>query len=181
MSDQSTNVPAAARTVLQAFLDAGLARDEAGMKACLTRHTLESGQFNPDSAPDGLRFVLGDGQMEGKMAVITMKGFPTDAPADSPPAMEMACLMVQEEGQWKFDLSGTMDRMMGGLQQVMEQMAASMGDAMKGIGEAMAEGLQEAFNGLAAAPSEPEPELNPGMAPEPLPPPSPKPRRKRKA
>ncbi|MCY2929127.1 MAG: hypothetical protein NTV86_06455 [Planctomycetota bacterium] len=174
MSEQPVEVPAAARAVLQAFVDAGLARNEAGMKACLTRHTLESGQFNPDSAPEGLRFEVGDGQMEGPMAVITMKAFPSDSPADAAPVMEMACLVVQEEGQWKFDLSGTMDRMMGGLQQAMEQMAVSMGDAMKGIGEAMAEGLQEAFNGL---PAEPEPE----KAPEPLPPPSPKPRRKRKA
>lgn len=145
MSELSASDSAEATRVLRTFMEAGLRRDEATMRACVTRSTLESGQMEPDGGPEGVRFVLDDPQAEGDLLVIQARAFPLEAPEGTPPAFEMPCLMVKEDGQWKFDLDGSAERMMGGLTQAMGEMATAMGDAMKGIGEALADGLQQAF------------------------------------
>src|SRR5882724_5987728 len=98
--DVMSDVPQDAIQVLNAFLVALQRNDLAGMSACLTRQSLESAQIH--GSPEGVRYVMGESQMEGERAVINIKGFAQDAPADSPPAMEMACLLIREEGQWKF-------------------------------------------------------------------------------
>jgi len=137
--------------VLQNFLDAGLRRDEEAMKACLTRKTLESGHVDAGGF-EGMRFVMGDARTEGKQVVIPLQAFPKDAPAGAPPVMEMACLMVKEKAQWRFDLAGTMERMMGGaLDTTVEQVATTMADAAAGVAQAVADGLGQA---LAGPPSE---------------------------
>lgn len=62
----------------------------------------------------------------------------------------MPCLIVREEGQWKFDLPGSMDRLFGGgLDAMVQQLASTMATAMEGVGQAMAEGLKEAFGGMS--------------------------------
>lgn len=138
-------VPAEAIQVLRAFLEAAERKDEEKMKACLNRRTIESGSFS-NSGPEGVRFVLGEAVMEGEVAVIPVNGVPLGAADDSPPAMEMSCLVVKEDGQWKFDLSGTVARMMGGdLGKAVEEMTSAMGQAMEGIGKAISEGLSAAF------------------------------------
>ncbi|MFI5377951.1 MAG: YqcC family protein [Tepidisphaerales bacterium] len=137
---------AGAVQVLQTFLDASLRKDEPAMKACLTRKTLESGQMN-NEGPEGVKYVLGEAQLEGENVVIPMKAVPIDAPADAPPAMEMACVMVKEDGAWKFDLLTTVERMMGGgLGAAMEQVASKMGEALAG-------GLSAAFGQESSAES----------------------------
>jgi hypothetical protein len=150
MSDSPARVPAGALNALQKFLDAGQRRDESAMKACLSRRTLESGQFD-NSGPEGVRFEFGEGCMEGENALIPLKMIPIDGPADAPPVMEMPCVMVQEDGQWKLDLPATMERMMGGgLGAAMEQVATVMTTAMEGVGRALAGGLGEMMGGGSA-------------------------------
>lgn len=111
------------------------------MEACLTRKSLESGQFN-GSSPDGFRPEVAEARMEGDLAVVNVATFPVDAPSGSAPVMEMPCIVVQEEGKWKFDLATTMERMMGGmLGSAMEQVAGGLNEAMGQVGQAFSEAL----------------------------------------
>src|SRR4051812_27130346 len=87
-------------TVLHAFLDAGLRRDQPAMRACLSKNTLASGQFD-GSSPEGVTFSLADAHTENGVTIVPMKAFPIAAPQGSPPAMEMQCVMIQEQGRWK--------------------------------------------------------------------------------
>ena len=145
MSESSAEMSAGAIKVLQAFLDASLRKDEQAMKACLTRKTLESGQMNSDG-PEGVKYILGDAQIEGDKVIIPMKAVPIEAEEGAPAAMEMACVMVKEQGEWKFDLATTMERLMGGgLGAAMEQIASKMTEAMQGVGEALSSGMQAVF------------------------------------
>jgi hypothetical protein len=139
----------AALSVLQQFIAASLKHDKAAMEQCLTRQTIESGQYHGDT-PDNVTFTLGDPIVEGSTVVIPMRA--TANGADAPPVMDMQCIMVQEgdgpKKAWKFDLPATMERMMGGgLQTAMNEMASAMSKAVKGIGEAFSAGMQEAFGG----------------------------------
>jgi hypothetical protein len=153
MPASSATIPAEALQVLQRFLDAGQRHDESAMKACLSRRTLESGQFD-NSGPQGVRFEMGEGQMEGDGALIPLKLIPLDAPADAPPAMVMPCVMLNEDGQWKLDLPATMERMMGGgIEAAMEQAATVISTAMEGVGQALAEGFGEMSVGGSTAPT----------------------------
>jgi len=136
------DVPQEAVTVLKSFLDAMQRSDMAGMTACITRKSLESAQFS--GPPEGVRFVMGDGQMEDGQAIIMLKGYPLDAPADGEPMMQMPTVLVQEDGQWKVDINATTDRMMGGaMQDAMEQIADGMSQAVDAVGAAMS----DAFGG----------------------------------
>jgi hypothetical protein len=74
--------------------------------------------------------------------------------------MEMDCLMVKEDGQWKFDLSETMNRMFGGnleeaVEQIGDAVGKAMGEAMKGVGDAIGEGLRAAFGEGSGEPAQP--------------------------
>jgi len=140
MAETSSPVPAQAVEVLRTFLDADLRKDEAVMKACLTRETLESGRFH--GGPEDMTYELGEGRMEGAVAVIPVKAVANHPSESGPASMELPCIMVQEEGEWKFDLAGTMERMMGGaMEQAMGQVAEVMSEAMEGVGKAIADGL----------------------------------------
>jgi len=66
--------------------------------------------------------------------------------------MRMPGLMVREDGEWKFDMATTQQRMMTGLDAALGQMAGALGQAMEGVGEAMATGLREAFGEGSAEP-----------------------------
>jgi uncharacterized protein YqcC (DUF446 family) len=159
MPDQSPAVPAEAVQVLTSFLAAADRKDEAGMKACLSRKTLESGTFN-NAGPEDMNLVMGEATLEGDMVVIPLRGTPKGAPADAPAVMELPCLIVKEDGQWKFDLSSSVDRMMGGsLQNIVETLGTAMAGAMEGIGKAMSEGLSQAFGESAPAAATDQPAL----------------------
>lgn len=133
------------RHVLQAFLDAGTRGDLATMQACVTRETLGSGKLDPSSAPEGMGFVMDEPRQDGDRVVIPIRAYPIGMPAEGQPAFAMNCFMVQEDGQWKFDLPKSAEGMMAGLEAAMGEIASAMGKAMEGVGKAMTEGLKEAF------------------------------------
>lgn len=135
-----SDVPAEAVGVIHSFLDASQRNDMAAMSACLTRQSLESGQLH--GSPEGVRFVVDETHMEGATAIVTISGFPLEAPADAPAVIQMPCMVVQEEGQWKFDIGATMDRMMGPqLEAAMQQVADGMGQALEKVGQALTTAL----------------------------------------
>ncbi|MDQ7779361.1 MAG: hypothetical protein RDV41_06585 [Planctomycetota bacterium] len=151
-------VPAEAKNVLQKFLDAAERKDMETMRGCVNRATLESGKLDA-AASEGMTFVMGDARMEDDKVIIPIRSYLPDAPKSSPPVMELPALMVKEDGQWKFDLKGSVDRLLGGVENVMEQVAGAVAQVMEGVGTAMAEGLSKAFGDATAgegeAPAEP--------------------------
>jgi hypothetical protein len=137
------DVPRAAIKTLESFLGASVRHDEAAMRACVTRQTLESGQMRND-APEGFTFVMGEARMEGEIVLIPVT---LTAPGAIEPAMQMECVMTLEDGAWKVDLGAALDRMMRGpMAEAMEGMAAGMAQVVEGVGRA----LSEAFGGAAA-------------------------------
>lgn len=148
------SVPAEALAVLRAFLDAGARQDEAAMRACLSKSTLESGSFNPSAAPQGLAFEVGEARREGAVVVADVSGREAGAAAGTPPALTLPCVLVEEDGAWKVDLKASMDRMFGGsVEEALESMVGTMAEAMKGVGEALAEGLSQAFSSEGGDPA----------------------------
>ncbi len=165
-------VPPEAIAVLQKFLDAATQKDETAMRACLTKKTLESGQFD-GTGPQGVRFVLGEPAMEADAVIIPVKAYPLDTPpeqdATATPAMQLQCIIVLEEGAWKFDLAGTMERMFsGGMEAAMQQAVQSIGTAMQGVTEALGETMKQAFGESAAQPAVNYLEASTDYAPEEL-------------
>ncbi|MCG3177939.1 MAG: hypothetical protein BIFFINMI_00262 [Phycisphaerae bacterium] len=161
MSNLPADASADAARVLQTFLDAGMRHDEETMKACVTRGTLESGNMKADASPEGATCTMGRPQPDGEGFLIPVALYQPDTPPGGPPMMELPCLMVREEGQWKFDLGASMERLLGGS---LEQIAGAMAGAMEGIGQAIADGFREAFGpsgeqteGDDAAPSDGDP------------------------
>lgn len=133
------------KRVLQAFLDAGTRGDLPTMQACVTRQTLGSGKLDASAAPEGMGFVMDEPRQDGDRVVIPIRAYPIGMPAEGQPAFAMNCFMVQEDGQWKFDLPKSAEGMMAGLEAAMGEIASAMGKAMEGVGKAMTEGLKEAF------------------------------------
>ena len=99
------------------------------MRAHVTRRTLESGHLDGSSAPEGMNFVMDEPQVDGDQIVIHVRAFLIGAPEGTAPAMEMPCLMTQEDGQWKFDLAGTGDRMMAGSGEAAGQVITAVSEA----------------------------------------------------
>ena len=158
MAKHTKNPTGDAGAVLRRFLDASASRDIEAMKGCLTRKSVESGQFH--NAPEGVRFEMGEPVEEGELVVIPVEGIPTDPNAPAAAAMTLPCVMVIEEGVWRFDLLQTMDRLFGGsMQQAVEQVASAMSQAVEGVGQALAEGLRSAF-GENEGDAEPIPDWN---------------------
>ncbi|MDD4889014.1 MAG: hypothetical protein PHU85_03720 [Phycisphaerae bacterium] len=158
------SVPREAIQVLEAFMEAAGRGDEKAMSAFVTRKTIEGGNLTATS-PD-MKLTMGQPTMEGEMVVIPVRGDAPGAPAGSP-VMELPCLIVKEDGQWKFDLAGSVDRMLGGsLESMVGQLASTMATAMEGVGEAMAEGLKAAFGGETQPAASDEPKELPAPAEE---------------
>lgn len=145
MSDRP--IPQEAINVLQGFLDASGREDIEEMKQFVSKQTIESGSMNTEGGK-GMKYELSEATWEGDHVVIPMRATPTDEAPEGAPEMEMQCLMVQEEGEWKFDLVETMNRLFGGdMGEMMDQMADLMKDTMEGLGDAIAGGLESAFGG----------------------------------
>ena len=139
--------PDEAIDTIRAFMDANRLQDEAGMRACLSRNTLESGSF---SGPDGhpTDYYLGEPRREGDHFVVPVRMVPPGAGEDSEEFMDLPCVVVDEDGALKFDLAATMDLAFGGdLEDAVDEMAGAMAEAMDGVGEA----LGEAFGTEAGA------------------------------
>lgn len=128
---------AAAVATLRTFLDANRRLDEAAMRACLTAKTLESGAFTGPNAPDAT-YVMEQAQVEGGSVIIPLRAYPAGAPTDGPPMVTLPCILVEEDGRWKFDLAATMERAFGGVMEAaVEQVAGAMSQAMEGVATAM--------------------------------------------
>src|SRR5688500_8086105 len=139
-------VPGEAVAVPGRFVEAVSTKDTATMRGLMSAESLASGQFDDGGPPEGVRFTIGDGRMEGDVAVIAAHG-KADVPVEGQPSeMKMEIVMVAEADGWKVCLGRTMDRMFGGsVEQVMETMAEGLRGAMEGVGEALGEGLKGAF------------------------------------
>ena len=139
--NHSPDVPREAIDTITAFLDANRRQDEEGMRACLSRRTLESGSF---SGPDGhaTDFFIGEPRRDGDRIVVPVRIVPPGAGEDSPESMDLPCIVVEEDGAFKFDLAGTMEIAFGGdLGDMVDSVAGAISEAMDGIGDA----LQTAF------------------------------------
>lgn len=141
---QSAIVPPEGIRVLEAFIDASKRKDLDGMKACLSRSTLESGSFNGDG-PTGVDFIIGEPRLEGTQPVVPLRVVPEGAGPEGETIDELPCIMVEEDGAWKFDLDATMNLQMGDIQEMMEEVGKQMGAALGGIAEGIANAFNEAF------------------------------------
>jgi len=152
-------VPAEAIRVLETFLDASRRGDEDGMRACLSRSTLESGQFS-GKGPEGVEFALGTARREGPNVVVPVSWVATEGDSPELPFSEMPCVIVPEDGGWRLDLGQTMERLFGegGLGRMVDELASTMQQAMEGVGEAIREGFESAFGPGAQETTEPPPE-----------------------
>jgi hypothetical protein len=144
MPDNSADVPQAAIDVLQKFLEASIRKDLETMKTCVTKKTLEAGQMNTEG-PTDVTIVLGQATREGENIIIPAKLVANPPSTDAP--FEMPCIMMLEDGQWKFDLGSTIERLMSGagLDRMMEEVASKMSTAMEGVADALSEGFKAAF------------------------------------
>lgn len=133
-----------ARAVLQRFLESNQRGDEEAMRSCLTRETLESGQFS-GPMPGDMRFQMGPAEDTGESVIIPMRMGPAEADDDG--LMEMRSVMVQEDGEWKFDLKATAEAQMAAMEEAMGAMAQQLGDAMGEAFESIGDALSEAFGG----------------------------------
>lgn len=133
-----------ALATLRRFVEANARQDNDAMKACLTRASLESGNFS-GSTPPGVEFRLDAPEDEGGRVVIPLRVHSTEAPPDAPPLDTLRCVMVEEDGEWKFDLLSTMSPMMEQMEQAMTaamgQLGEAMGEAFQAVGEAMGAAL----------------------------------------
>jgi hypothetical protein len=118
--------------------------NEAAAKALLTKAGRASDMsFTPPSAGGNLTYKIGQAVKEGDDVLVPVTV--TDGSTNQTQTLEI--MPVLEDGQWRIDLARTMDRAMGG---AMEQLTEQMGDAMKGIGDAMAEGISKAFETISS-------------------------------
>lgn len=128
---------ASAEKVLRRFLEAGMARDEPAMRACLNKASREAGKFDPSSGPPpGTELSFGEATEESADAIVI--------PVLAGPGREpmLRCVVVREEGDWKVDLATTIDRMMGGM---MEQVGQAVGTAVEAMGQALGDALTASF------------------------------------
>lgn len=139
---------AQARAVLQRFIDAGLARDESTMRACLTPSSLEAGKFNPDAGPPpGADIQIGEPAIESGTAVVFPMLGREPGSAEFQPMLNV--LVVKASADWKVDLATSLDRMMGAM---MEGVGAAVQTVMEGVGEALDGALGQAFGGNGSEP-----------------------------
>lgn len=154
---------AGAACVLGRFVEANGRQDTVEMMKCLTRRTLEAGGFSGPT-PATVEFRMGTGGEEGERVVIPMSVVAAGEGSDGSVLDEMRCMMVEEDGEWKFDLLATMapkmEAMEATMRAAMGQLGDVMGEALGAVGEAMgaafggsASGLRSAFGDEELVPS----------------------------
>lgn len=145
-----------ALAALRAFTDANARGDGPAMTALLSRSTLANGGFSGPTQGD-FRYVFGEAEWEGESVVIPLEARAADAAPEDPPMMAMRCVMVREDGAWKFDLAATMrpieEAMDAALRDAAAQIGPVMSGAMEAVGDALAEALRSEFTGEELAPS----------------------------
>lgn len=90
-------------------------------------------------------YTLGEAEIEGDKATIpttiTDQGF----------SFELQTVLVKEDGKWKVDVAQTMMSMFGGaMGEMMKGLGQAMGEGVKGMGEAV-KGIDEATEGVEKA------------------------------
>ncbi len=152
---------AAALATLRAFTDANARADEAAMRAVLTRSTLDSGNFSGPMPADMIfEFGAPEDDDQGRVIILMTARPPGDLPEDMQP-MALRCILVQEDGVWKFDLEATMHDQMAAAEAAFRELGEQLGQAMGGAMEAIGEGLAQALGasgeltGDSAEPVEP--------------------------
>lgn|GEM_PF-4816547 len=141
-----------AMAVLRRFVDANASQDVVAMMKCLSKGTLESGGFS-GPMPGEFRFEFGEAEEQGAGVVIPMTVLaPGETPETPPtPVMALRCIMVEEEGEWKFDLASTMqpqmEAMESAMMDAMQQVGSAMGEAMGAMGGAIEGAMGEALGG----------------------------------
>ena len=115
--------------------------DEKKAKALLSAATLAGGAFHLTPEIFGARYTVAEPRVEkGQLWIPVAITSASEGGASQTITLFMA--PVQEDGQWKLDMTRTMQRMMGGMEAVVDQMAQAVGQVMEGVGEAIATGLQ---------------------------------------
>jgi hypothetical protein len=101
MSESSESIPAGAIEALKAFLIATERQDLEGMRAYLSRRTLEADDL--DTPPQQLHCEAGQARMVDNGVLVSVQMRSANHPGGRA-EMETPFLLVQEEGQWKVDL-----------------------------------------------------------------------------
>lgn len=133
-----------ALATLQRFLDANDRRDVDAMRACLTQSSLSG--FSGEGPAD-VRYDIGTPVLQGERVIIPMRVSPRDGGPDAPVLAEMPCVMVQEDGAWKFDLAATMAPQEAMMEQALREMGQQIGQAMEQMGKAIGSALDGSADG----------------------------------
>ncbi|MCW5755471.1 MAG: hypothetical protein KIT24_12260 [Phycisphaeraceae bacterium] len=144
---------AEATNVLKGFVDANNRQDGEAMKTYLCRSSLEEDGFSGPMPPE-LKLEIGEAEDHGDKVIIPLN---ISAPGDDGQMMqldELRCIMIQEDGEWKFDLATSvapqMEAVEAAMGQMMEQLGTAMGEAFGAIGDA----ISNAFGGSSSEPSD---------------------------
>ncbi|CAG0976953.1 hypothetical protein PHYC_01555 [Phycisphaerales bacterium] len=141
---------AAALAALRAFTDANASGDVVGMMKLLSRSTLEAGGFS-GPMPSDFQFAFGEPEAVDGAVVVPMEARPGGVGPESDPVMAMRCIMVEEDGAWKFDLAATMQPQMEAMEAALREAGEQLGEAMGGAMSAMGEAIAGAMGGEQVA------------------------------
>jgi hypothetical protein len=130
--------------------------DEAKAKAQLSKATLESGSFELPSTMAGAKYTIAEPRLEAGQLWIPVDLSGTDGEG-TPQKMTVPFALVQEDGQWKLDMMRTIEKLMGGMEGVVDKMVDAVGQVMEGVGDALAAGLQS----VASSSSDNAPVIDP--------------------
>lgn len=142
----STDTVAEAAAVLRRFIEANDRQDGDAMKACLNRSTLEGGGFS-GPMPAEIKLRMGEPEPAGDRVIIPVGMHTADSGPDAPPVDEIRCVMVVEDGAWKFDLQTSTQAEMDELDAAFEGMAEGIGQAMSGAMEAIGNAIVGGLDG----------------------------------
>ena len=134
-----------ARGAVARFLDACAREDESAARAVLTAGSQDG--FNIHAGPTGdISARLGEEAEDGDFRLV-----PVTLGADGE-EQEMPFLVREEEGEWRVDMSATMERVMGfDPEDLVESMGQAMAGGMEAMGEALAGGFQAMGDAMSSA------------------------------
>jgi hypothetical protein len=149
------NPTAGAVAVVKQFLTHTIDQpDEEKAKALLTAECLAAGTFHMSPEVAGAKYTIAEPLVEGNQIWVPVEI------SGSGQTLTIPLAPVQENGQWKLDMTRTVQKMMGGMEAVVEQMAQTVGQAMEGVGQAIADGFQQ-LGSAAASGQESTPPIDP--------------------
>ncbi len=105
----------------------------------------EKSKAMPRSGPPAgdVEVNLGTPTVEGPFTII-----PSESKADGQ-AINLPFHMVQENGAWKVDMATSIEKMMGGMMELMQQAMSGLGEGMAKIMDGVGEAMNTAFSGEA--------------------------------